>query len=176
MIFFHGISSWDGILYNAIWSAYISQCVLCDSVHFIQVYACTGILQNSLQLMIADIHPLFLHSSSDVFRPCGTWRKHILALNSSLLELKGLCINGTITWMGACKKYQCRQNWYRSKLCLNNTVLRDVTLQSGRNLLTRQRNTLPPSSRQMTVFFIATSVRTSTQTKLHILHSCYHAL
>lgn len=161
MIFFNGISSWDDILYTAICSAYISQCVLCDSVHFIQVYACIGILQSSLQLMIADIHPLFLHSSSDVFRPCGTWRKHILALNSSLLELKELCINGTISWMGACKKYQCRQNWYRAKLCLNNTVLRDVTFQSVRNLLTCQGNILHPSSRQMTVFFIATTVTIS---------------
>ena len=39
-----------------------------------------------------------------------------------MLELKGLCINRTITWVGACKKYQCRQNWYRAKLCLNNKL------------------------------------------------------
>ena len=154
------------MFYTAIWSAYILQCVFCDSVHFIQVYACIGIQQNSLQLMTADINPLFLHSSSDVFRPYGTWRKHILALNSSLLELKGLCINGTITWIAACKKYQCRQHWYTAKLCLNNTVLRDVTLQSGRNLLTCQRNTLHPSPRQMTVLFIATTLRTSTPNKI----------
>jgi hypothetical protein len=142
MIFFNGISSQDGILYTAICSSYILHHVLSDTVHCIQVYACIGILQKSLR-MIADLHPLFLHSSSGVFRPRGTWRKNILALTSSLLKLKVLCINGTITGIGACKQYQCSQNWYTAKLYLNNTVLRDVMHQSGRNLLTCQRNTLP---------------------------------
>lgn len=123
--------------------------------------------------MIADLHPLFLHSTSDMFRPCVTWTKHILALTSYLLELKGFCINGTITWVRACKQYQCRQNWYRTKLCLKNTVHMDVMLQSGRNLLTCQRNTLPPSSRLMTVFFIVTTIRTSTPKKLHMPESYY---
>lgn len=175
-ISFNGVSSLDKILYTAIWSAQISQCVLCDSVHFIQVHV--NLLQNKVyNWRHADLHPVFLHISSDMFRPFGTWRKQSFSLNFfyAVTEAAEYCW-GYHTRMGACKKCQCWQKLIHIRIMFEEYCWQECEALICINLLTCQRTVLPPSSRQMTIFFIAITLRTSPLSKFHTPESYQYRL